>query len=171
MSELDDAINKSNLRRKIEKSWDDLQDFLDSISDAQKTELTDAQGWTVKDHLIHLAVWEDSLTALLEGKSRAEALGVDDVVWQSHDVDAMNAVIQKAHQSMPLNEVVATLGRSHDRMVAQIETLTDDDLMRPHRDFQPDSTRDEPVIGWIVGNSFEHFADHMAWMQAIAESE
>jgi len=30
----------------------------------------DQQGWRVKDHLTHIAAWEQSLLALLEGRDR-----------------------------------------------------------------------------------------------------
>ncbi len=166
----DNAINKSNLRRRLENGWDELHEFLDSLSDEQKTEPTDAAGWTVKDHVIHLALWEDSLTALLEGESRAEALGVPDELW-GQDIDLVNADIQQRYKDMPLDEVMKTLEHSHERMVAKIETLTDADLMRPHSHYQPHSGNDAPVINWIVGNSFEHFAEHLPWMKAIAEGE
>ena len=33
-------------------------------------------GWTVKDHLDHIAAWEKSLIALLDGSNRAAAMGI-----------------------------------------------------------------------------------------------
>ncbi|MBC8098629.1 MAG: hypothetical protein H7Y11_04245 [Armatimonadetes bacterium] len=50
-----------------------------------------------------------------------------------------------------------------------INGLTDADLMRPYQYYATDSTREDPVIRWIVGDTFEHYAEHLPWMQAIVD--
>jgi hypothetical protein len=49
----------------------------------------------------------------------------------------------------------------------QIEALSDQDLQKPVSFFQTDSTKTDPIIGWIVGNTFDHYAEHLPWIAAI----
>jgi hypothetical protein len=41
--------------------------------------------------------------------------------------------------------------------------MSDEDLKRPYSHFQPDDPpyNPSPVWPWIVGNTFEHYAEHM----------
>ncbi|ABX06803.1 MAG TPA: ClbS/DfsB family four-helix bundle protein [Herpetosiphon sp.] len=171
MSQFDDqdAITVVNLQARIAAGWQELQTFLQGLSHTQLTNPTDAAGWTIKDHAIHLALWENSLLALLKAESRAASFGLDEAVWQQ-GYEAVNRILQQRYHDLPLDQVFATLETNHQTLLAYISQLSDSDLMRPHREFQAGSTNDEPIIGWIVGNTFEHYAEHLPWMQAILDS-
>lgn len=41
---------------KIQKAYDDIDAFVATLTEAQITNLKDGGGWTVKDHLIDMAV-------------------------------------------------------------------------------------------------------------------
>jgi hypothetical protein len=97
-------------------------------------------------------------------------MGIDAQTWNSRSVDKMNAIIQQRHKDMPLSQVMDTLRDVHQRLVQQLQVLPEEDLKRPYRDFQPESTSDKPVIGWIMGNTYEHYAEHLPWMAAIIEN-
>ena len=48
--------------------------------------------------------------------------------------------------------------------------MTDDDLMRSYSSFLPDEPGEDtgaPIVGWIAGNTFGHYADHRAWIEAM----
>ncbi len=161
-------VTKANVLRFIARGWDDLQACLATLTEAQFTQPTDAAGWTVKDHLIHLAVWEDGLRDLLAGGSQREGMGLDAATW-SQDNDPINAVIQQRHRSLSLMDVRRVSAESHAKLLAQINTLADADLMRPYRTYDTQTDEEQPVIGWIVGNTFMHYAEHKPWMLAIAQ--
>jgi hypothetical protein len=163
----DEPITTKNLLRHLTEGWDDLQAFLASLHEAQLTGPIDAVGWTIRDHLVHLAVWEAGIVALLNGKSRLEAMGVDEAVWKSGDDDIINEAIRQNYQSASLAEVLAMLRQTHEQLVQKVASMSDADLLRPYRDFQPDSEHTAPVVGGIVGNSFGHFYEHKPWMAAI----
>lgn len=170
MSDLpaNEPITQTNLMRHIAAGWDTLQAFLDTLSPAQMTQPVDAVGWTVKDHVIHLATWEKSLTFLPDGQSQRAGMEVDAATWASGD-DAVNGALQARYRDLSPDEARRMHQQSHTRMLAKIASMTDEDLMRPYRDFQPDSTSEQPIYGWIVGNTFEHYREHQPWMAAIAE--
>lgn len=165
-----ELMSKATLLAKIQQGWDDFHIYLNSLSEEQLTTPTDAAGWTAKDHVMHLAVWEDSIIALLDGKRRDEAMGIDKAMWKRHDFDEINAVIQLRHQAKPLAEVLQAFDEVHQRVLARLEALTDDDLHRPYNYFQVGSSNEYPVIGWITGNSYEHYEAHTPWIKAIVTS-
>lgn len=163
-------MNKTELLGNMNQGWHDFQRYLNTLSTNDFIGKTDAAGWTVKDHVMHLAVWEDGVWALLEGQSRHEQMGVEAEVWESHDFDEINAVIQQQHRDKPLSEVLETFRQVHQRLIGKVATLTDDDLQRPYEHYQPGSGVERPVFHWIVSNSYEHYAEHRPWIAAIVAS-
>ncbi|HVU15061.1 MAG TPA: ClbS/DfsB family four-helix bundle protein [Phototrophicaceae bacterium] len=161
-------LNKAQLLAEIEQGWNQLNAYLDTLTEAQLTQPTDAAGWTAKDHIIHLAVWEDSMNALLEGKSRMESMGVvDRDAWQRGDWDAVNAVIYQHNQDLSLSEVRQHFRDVHEHLINKIEAMSDEELQRPYRFYQPDSTFEGPVISTMIGNTAAHYAEHQPWIDKI----
>lgn len=165
----DIEFSLAELKRRMAKGWDDFQAYLATLTPEQLTQPTDAAGWTAKDHIIHLAVWEDGMTALLNHQARHEAMGLDYETFLSDDFDGKNALIQQRHKDMPLEAVLETFSEVHGRMMAKLETMSDEELEKPYQHYAPDSPRTQPVWHWIVGNSFEHYAEHQPWIAAIVE--
>jgi uncharacterized protein (TIGR03083 family) len=161
----DDAISVANMKRRIEHFWGELQHFLGTLTDEQLTVPTDAAGWTVKDHMVHLAVWEDGLKSLVDGGTQREGMNIDEATWEQ-DVDAINDVIYQRYRDLPLDEAKAKSQVSHETLVAKLYALTDEDLMR-----QTSADSTTPLIGKIAGNTFGHYAEQMPWMQAIVQNQ
>ena len=167
---------KTELLTRMNLSWARLNTFLDSLTPEQLTLKTDAGGWTVKDHLMHLAVWEDGFVAVLDGENRRERMGVPPEVWHPErwhlgEFDALNAVIQQQHQAKTLDEVRQAHAEIHARLLAHVQAMTDASLQRPIREFDSTSTSDSPILWGIIGNSYGHYGEHMPWMDAIAHGE
>jgi hypothetical protein len=154
---------------RVNEGWEKLQNWLSTLTDEQLNNTTDAAGWTVKDHLMHLAVWEDGIEALLQKQSRHKRMGLPDGVWGNYDVDDINAMIQQAHKDKPAAEIRSLSNEIHQRLVSTIASMTDDALNLPYKHYAPDTDREQPVFGWIVGNTYEHYAEHLPWMKTIAE--
>jgi hypothetical protein len=161
-------LSKTQLLTKIQTGWDNLNNFLANLTEEQKTMPTDAAGWTVKDHMIHMAVWENGVVALLNRQDRAAQMGVDAETWASDDDDQINAVIQKRHQDESLQSVEQERQAIHAQLIQQIEGMSDADLQRPISEYDPDSTAKNTISGPIIGNTYMHYADHIPWMAAIA---
>ncbi len=164
-------MNKTELLEKTYISWDRLNAYIATLTEPQRTQLTDAAGWTVKDHLIHLAVWEDGVCALLNKQNRAAAMGVDAETWSRWDFDEINAVIQQQHKDESWAAIEAKRRASHKRFVEQIEATSEADLARPVKDFQANSSSKTPVIEVVEGDAFSHYDSHLPWIKAIAEGE
>lgn len=162
-------ISKTELLSNMQRGWNELDAYVQSLSEAQLTGPTDAASWTAKDHLMHLAVWADGITAMLNGEVRRERMGLDAETWASRDFDRMNAVIQQAHQDKPLAEVLTALHDAHHALYIKAQSLSDDDLRRPYNYFDPTSPQDRPIIGWIIGDSYGHYEEHIPWIEAIVK--
>ncbi|MDX2141085.1 MAG: ClbS/DfsB family four-helix bundle protein [Chloroflexota bacterium] len=165
----DGKVSKAHLLSLIDTSWNELQAYLNTLTPAQIDGPTDAAGWTVKDHVMHLAVWEDSINALLEGRSRAENSGVPQDVWDSHDFDAINEVIRQQFVALPYDDVQQRFQSVHETLLGKLAAMSDEDLYRPYQHYQPGDQRTDPVVNWVNGDTFEHYAEHLPWIRAIVE--
>ncbi len=164
-------MNPSELIIRIYHSWNDLHQFYASLSADQLTRPTDAGGWSVKDHLIHLAAWASSVDALLSGQSCRERMGIPETLWNADDTDAINALIQQRERDTPLPDALATLKTVHQRVVAHLQTITDETLRQPLVGINLASWDGRTYEDWIVSNTYEHYDEHLPWMDRIARQE
>ena len=164
---------KAELMARIHRARSALEAAIAGASEAHLTAPGDPGGWSVKDHLAHLAIWEQSLLALLEGRSRSATIGIDAVTYETTDIDGLNALLYEHHRDRPLAEVLDLFHRSHDQVLAALAPLTDVDLLRPYSHYQPDETpfNPDPVVGWIAGNTFEHFEEHLAAIRSLLPTD
>ncbi len=129
-----------------------------------------ADGWAVKDHLAHIGAWERSLLGLIEGQDRLVAMGLHEPVEEN--TDAINGALFALHQDESPEQALKYFRDSHTRLVAALGELTDADLEKPYSHYQPsDPDQNRPVIGWVAGNTYEHYAEHIDWInQLLSES-
>lgn len=158
------------LTSRMQHGWDKFQAYLKTLSEDQQTRLTDAAGWTIKDHIMHLAVWEDGIYGMFSNHPRHIQMGLDDAAWDTDGYDIKNDIIYKQHKDKSLAEVMKAFQDIHNRLIAKIQTLNDEDLMRPYKYYEPNSTNEQPVIGFVVGNTFGHYMEHTSWIATIALS-
>lgn len=161
---------KADLLADIERTWTLLNAALGRLTDAQLTALKDAQGWTVKDHIIHLAAWERSVVFFLQGQARYAGLGVDKALYLRGNDDEINAVIHQQREDLPLTSALEQFRDIHQQLMTLLQPLTDADLQKPYRHYLPDEPGDgdgPPAINLIYGNSANHFTEHLEWIEAL----
>ena len=153
----------------IEAAWDRLVRLVNQVEEAGGLNRAGGGGWTVRDHLVHVAAWEHSLLALVEGRDRELAMGLSGGV---EGIDNVNEAIRKVHENDTADEALRYFRDSHARLVAALEKLNDADLQKPYSHYQPsDPDERRPVVGWVAGNTYEHYAEHVDWMnQLLSES-
>jgi hypothetical protein len=168
---------KDQLLRDIDRGWSELVAFLDQAGEEALSGPADAEGWTVKDHVIHLAAWERSALFLLQGRPRHEGLGVSEETYLAESDgdkawDAINAEIKEA-ANPSLSEALADLHQTHQYLLEALQPLTGEDLLLPYCRYLPDEPGEgegPPAIEVVSGNSWEHYGEHLEWMRAIASS-
>jgi hypothetical protein len=159
---------KAELLATIEPAWASLTTALDRLTEKQKTTIQDAQGWTVKDHLIHLAAWERSVVFFLQGQPRHVGLGVDQALYEHGSIEDVNAAIFQQRKDLPLAEATAQFHQAHAQLMQLLQPLTDADLQRPYRHYLPDEPEDDrSAIDVIYDNTAGHFEEHLEWIEAL----
>jgi hypothetical protein len=158
-----ERMTKAELLERIRSKRKELAMTIIEL-DEEELEAYDEDGWTVKDQLAHLATWERGIAYLLQKRPRYAGMGLDKASWRDLTMDEINAVIHRHYQDMPLEDVLAYYQEANERLVAAVNALSDEDLYRPYSDFQPDDPgRDsgQPIINWIIGNTYEHYDEHL----------
>lgn len=165
------GTTKTELLADIERNWTALNAALNQLTEAQMTTQPDAQGWTVKDHLIHMTRWELSVVAFLQGRPRHQALGVAETLYRRGSDDAINAVIHQETSAQPLRPALEQFQATHQRLLQLLEPLTDADLQKPYRAYLPEEpdASEAPALNVIYGNTANHFAEHRGWIEALTQ--
>lgn len=164
------APTKAALLAAINQQWAALTAAVEQLSPAQLTAVRDAQGWSIKDHLVHLSAWERSAVFFLQGKPRADGLRVDPALYARNDFEAINAAIQAQTRDMPLDDVMAQLFAVHHELLDALRPLTDADLAKPYRAYLPNAaglTDGRQAYQVIESNSSQHFAEHLGWIEGF----
>ena len=164
------VVTKTELLSEIEQSWTRLNTALNKLTESQLTAIQDDQGWTVKDHVIHLTRWERSVVFFLQGLPRHQGLDVEESVYLKGPDDAINAVIYHQTRDVSGNEALAEFRATHQQLVQLLQSLTDNDLHKHYRDYLPQEPGDgegPPAINVIYGNTAHHFDEHLEWIETL----
>jgi hypothetical protein len=151
-----------------------LESAIAGKSEQELTGLRDAGGWTVKDHLYHLAVWERGIRYLLQGKPRHEGMELTEQQFNELDADEMNAIIFEKNRDRSLADVMQVFHDEHRVMVEFLESdqITWDDLQKPYAHYashQSEVDDSHPVLFWVFGNTAGHFDMHQTWIEEILQ--
>jgi hypothetical protein len=160
---------RAELMHRVEEAWAALDHALVDLDAHQLSAAPAAGAWSIKDHLAHIAVWANSASALLSGKSRPEMMGIAASVWEAGSEAEINAAIEQAWREREATDVLTALRTAQAALRELIGAMSDDDLAMPYSHFQPDAEPYEPrpVVGWIAGNTYAHVADHLPAIAAI----
>src|SRR5215218_6258148 len=126
----------------------DRQQLEDVIGPLTEEELTrpGPEGWSVKDHLAHIVVWEKSGLALLAGEDRAAAVGIDWELYENGEIDVQNDVVYQQQKDRSLDDVLAEFRQVRAKTIEAVSTLSDDDLRKPYSAFQPGDPNNETPV-------------------------
>ena len=160
----------AELLSRLDRAWEALENTLGGLTEAQLTDLRDPAGWAVKDHVMHVAAWEDALVARLAGRPIHEALGLDEATL-GQDEDAENAAIFVRHRHRPLADVLNAARISHHGARARLAALGDRAVAGTVADVVPPGAESDgsPAAAWIGGNTWEHYEAHHTWIRALID--
>lgn len=162
--------DKAELLDRIERARASVDDVIGGLGDVQLVAPGPDGGWSVKDHLAHLAVWEAGMAALLQRRPRYAAMQLDENAYLSTDEDGLNAIIHQQNQGRSLGAVRAAVREAQRELLTALGSLTDADLFKTYSHYQPDEAGEDsgaPIVGWIAGNTYEHYDEHRAWIEAL----
>ncbi|HYW24602.1 MAG TPA: DinB family protein [Terriglobales bacterium] len=149
-SEHDTAV-RTELIDRTQRSWNELRAAVDGLDDAQLG-AAGPDGWSVKDHLVHLERWEAYLLAELAGRDGRSELGLAEGT-ENPETDDINEALRASHAELPAGEVRRRLDDTHARVTALLQTLDAAELERRR--------------AWIAGNTYGHFDEHRDWIRSL----
>jgi hypothetical protein len=149
----DAAALRAAMLDRLERSWADLASARAGLDEGQLT-AAGPDGWSVKDHLAHLAHWELYLLAVLEGRDGRAELGLAE--GERGEEQAINAGLQRRDADLPLADVQTLLEDAHTRVTASLQAL-DGTVLTSQRQR-------------IEGNTSGHYEEHAAWIRSLART-
>ena len=148
--------NKAELLQRIRTARAELERTLTGLDDAALS-APGPEGWSVKDHLAHLAAWGRKVLSNMDGRKSTEALGVPEAVYQSGDWVAINEIVRAPDKDRPAAEIVAEYRRVHTDLLQRLEALPEIELYGP----------DDSLRNNIAGNTYGHDEEHRPWIETV----
>ncbi len=168
---VEQAQTVGDLRERIVRARAEVETLLGGVSNERLEERT-GDGWSIGDHLVHLAAWERGVAHYLQGRSRGGGMGLGEEAWKA-DMDEVNAAIQERHAGLTAVEARRLLAQAQAEMDAALDGLRDEDLARDYGDLLPPG-QESPygqgtvyVYDTIAGNTFGHYEEHMETLRTM----
>lgn len=149
--------NKKELMSAIEREWKLLLGVAEKLTDEQMT-TPDAGGWSPKDNLAHITEWLNILMEYhIEKHPAHEVMGVSEEVTKDWDMEIINPVLFERNKNRPRGEVMDGLKQAFGSLIAKLESMSFDDLLKPRHANDPEK---RPLLIWVIGDTYDHFLEH-----------
>lgn len=148
---------------RIEQEWTQFMAAVGRLTPEQMT-TPGADGWSVKDHLAHLAHWEQWLLRHhMQGEPASNILQVDAESLEEFDTNQINELILQRGRTRALDEVLQDLQETHAQVVATLAQTPFDKLRQPR---YADDPEQRPLLLWVAGDTYEHYQEHRVTLQS-----
>ena len=127
---------------------------------AEKMEVPQAGGWSVKDVIAHVVWSEAEMIGMLRKRSMED--GSD--LWYEPQ-DSRNRQVYEQNKDRPLPEVLSEAEETYTTLLSLIEAMRDEDLNDPDRfDGMP-----ADWLPWrvLAGSTYKHYLEHADDFQSI----
>ncbi len=149
--------NKSELLSDIENEWSRLMVTVEKLTPDQLVK-PDVGGWSPKDNLAHLTEWMKILIGYyMDNRPAGEVTGIPPEEVKDWDFERMNKIFFERNRARSIDDVVDELKLVYSEVVARLESIPFEDLLKPRFPNDPDK---QPLLNWVLGNTSEHFAEH-----------
>lgn len=154
-------LSRDETLERIQTSRSELDRLVSSLQPSD-FDLAMDDGWAVKEHLAHIASWEEEVLAIFAGIPCHQSLGIPEDSPILTDTDAINGILRARWSQASAEGVLGHYRETHQRVLSLLQGLGDEDLASPISRFVPvpASLADQPVFGWIEGNTWEHYDEH-----------
>lgn len=153
--------NMPELLSDIEREWKALMAAVARLTPQQMTK-PDAGGWSPRDNLAHLAAWMRALMDYhLDGRPIEEVLDLPRGRAEPWDDDSVNAILFERNRGRSSEDVLRELNRTYVQTTAKLRSWPFEKLLKPG----PSDPRGKTLLGYVLGNTTEHFAEHRATIE------
>ena len=154
-----ETATREALVASIRDGYNMFASLLRGIRPGDQARPLDDGGWSVAEHVAHLASWEQLALAVLTGGQPNQAMGITVEEWQQ-DTDGINDALQRKHAGISFEDARSLWQEVHASLMAAIEASTDAELTRPLGASADDTVRD-----LIEGNTVGHYEEHAGWIR------
>ena len=162
--------NKTELLTEIERAHQDMVRYLASLTDDEKTAPILDEGWSVKDSLSHLVVWENLAVDWLKRSLLGEHVQrhipgftyTPDADPESV-INAENQYLYEQTRERSLADVITDFRAAHRAIYNFVGQMKEKDIFDPDRFGW---RKGSPALDLIAGNMYEHYDEHLGWIQA-----
>jgi hypothetical protein len=154
---MDAPKNKHDLIQRIRDERDRLEALVGKHSENEMLIPQGENGWSVKDHIAHIVIWEKRLVEWLNFVERGEVPQQlpPGMTWD--DLDRWNEQTFEENRERELNEVLADFNHIADEVLQVVGAIPDDLLMRA------DSLAwrsGSPLWEMVAANTYWHYPEH-----------
>ncbi|MEP7199677.1 MAG: ClbS/DfsB family four-helix bundle protein, partial [Chloroflexota bacterium] len=135
----------------------ELEAALVPLSEAQWAQVGAADGWTIKDQVAHVAAWQSLAVRWMQQGLRGEPVDRP-AQFTDDDINAFNQRLYEKHKGDSSAAVLADLRKAHEKMLAMVASLSDEDINDANRFAWRHGS---PLLDLIAGNTYEHYPEHV----------
>jgi hypothetical protein len=124
----------------------------------------DAGGWSPKDNLAHLAEWiKVQMGYHMDGRPAHEVTGLPKELFpEDWDFDVINRALFERNRERTAEDVLGELKQVYAQILERLKSTPFEELLKPRWPDHPDSP---PLLGYVLGNTSGHFAEHRETIQ------
>ncbi len=156
-------MNRTELLTRIHTERERLDAALARVDEARMTDTALYGAWSVKDMLAHIGWWEQRAAYIVDTVTSGRT---PEGMVEGATVDQVNARVYHENHARSLEDVRRSEREAYETLLALTEKTGEDDLFDPQRFAW---TKGQPLADWVVYNTYDHYAEHLAELQAWLE--
>jgi hypothetical protein len=165
MNENDEPQNQGELMELIHRERAALEETLSRLDEQQLLLPLGTDGWTVKDLLAHITIWEQRMVQWMQESLQGitPERPAPGMTWD--DLDRLNLINFQESKDLPLETVLGDFNRSHDQVLKLVGELTQEELFDPQHFAWRNG---DPMWHMVAANTWWHYREHnetiRSWM-------
>ena len=166
---MSEEMDKTQLIAEIQSEREELETTLEAFSQEQMTHPLLEGGWTLKDLLAHITVWEQRMVRWVEITLRDEVPEMlpKGLTWSDEDLNKWNQQTYLEMKDKPLGEVLADFESSYRQALAVAQQATQEQLFDKDRYAWRGG---RPLYIMVAANTSWHYKEHNAQLRSLSEN-
>ncbi len=150
--------SKAELIERIRQARTALESALEPLGPEQLTAIG-PEGWSIKDHLAHIAAWQEILLGMMHGLPGHETLGVTEEVYPNLELDEVNAMMHERERGRSLDDALLHFRQVYGQVLSELERLPEADL------WQTIPYNNLTLMDEVINNTYNHDREHLEWIR------
>lgn len=161
--------HNNQLSQSIDTDWARLEASLEGLNEQQLAQVCNEHGWSIKDHLAHIAQWEEILLMMFLGVSYEESMRIP---WGKYPIfNDVNEALRRQWVDFSPGFILNRLNRVHHHLMERLSPLTEEDLQTPVKQFFSSiwipEYEQRNMTEFIRAHTDTHYRDHAGWIEQM----